>query len=67
MKQNCRQTLKINFTNIVHVDFFQYPYVKKVQTQSARREKLRKTLLCEKADCKILAKLNPSFKITNIL
>jgi hypothetical protein len=43
----------------------QYPFAKKLQSQTVSREKLCKTLLYEKAASKLLVQLTPGVDFTN--
>jgi len=49
----------VNSTNILWAAFEQYSLAKKLQNQTVSGEKLLKTLLNEKASCKMLVKLTP--------
>ena len=50
----------VNFTNFLRASFCQFPFAKKLQTQTVSTDKLRKTLSNEKDDRKIMLKLTPS-------
>ncbi len=49
----------VKFINILQAGFCQYSFAKKSQSQTVIREKLRKTLLYEKAALKMFVKLTP--------
>jgi len=52
-KMLMKLTPLVNFTNILQAAFFaNFPFYKKLQTQTASVEKLRKTLFCKKMPCK---------------
>jgi len=48
----------VNFINILHKLFCRFPFAKKSQSRTVIREKLCKTLLYEKCECKKLMKLS---------
>ena len=47
--------------------FCQFPFAKKLQTQTINTEKFQKTLLCEKTALKMLVKLTPSLSLNKLI
>jgi len=66
VKAVCKMLVKstpgVNFINILHVLFCQYPFAKKSQSQTVIREKVGKAILYEKSARKMVMKLTTGSK-----